>query len=191
MDGLKNSKVDVQAHKKKAFTIHSNTQEKTCKKEEGKQESHKAEAHFFASPSTFSPPCMCIHTHTYASSLPLSFPPPPPSSPSATFPPPPNIPPPLPPPKSSKNDHHLRNQRQTHCRPRTQIRATTHHGRCPRLAHYLPKNASEMAVLNDQPANQRERKVIIKQKAQTAMQSAPGKSYAWTISWAMQGWFCV
>lgn len=29
--------------------------------------------------------------------------------------------------------------------------------------------------------------VVIRQKAQTAMQSAPSKSYAWTITWPTQG----
>lgn len=60
----------------------------------------------------------------------------------------------------------------------------------PDLPTYLPKDVSEMAVLNDQPLNQRARKVVIKQKAQTAMQSAPAKSYPWTISWSQSG-LCV
>ena len=56
----------------------------------------------------------------------------------------------------------------------------------PDLPTYLPKNVAEMAVLSEQPTNQRIRKVTIRQKAQTAMQSAPSKSYPWTIQWASQ-----
>lgn len=56
----------------------------------------------------------------------------------------------------------------------------------PDLPTYLPENQEEMAVLNDQPANQRARKVTIRQKAQSAMQSSPNKSYPWHITWAQQ-----
>ncbi|TFJ81998.1 hypothetical protein NSK_006666 [Nannochloropsis salina CCMP1776] len=56
----------------------------------------------------------------------------------------------------------------------------------PDLPTYLPQKEEEMAVLNEQPANQRARKVTIRQKAQTAMQSAANKSYPWYISWGSQ-----
>jgi hypothetical protein len=74
----------------------------------------------------------------------------------------------------------------------------------PDLPTYLPKDPSEMAVLSEQPLAQKSRKVVIRQKAQTAMQSAAAKSYPWTISWPTQGacwvggsdrvgwwWWCV
>lgn len=57
----------------------------------------------------------------------------------------------------------------------------------PDAPTYLPKNVSEIAVLSDQPEEQKARKVVIRQKAQTAMQSAGVKSYAWTITWPSQG----